>query len=479
MRKLGLLFILSSFTASALFAAAPAASPFIRGDANQDKNHDIADAIKTLNYLFLGEVSSCLKALDINDDGNVDVADPIYLLTYLFAGGTPPPAPFPDCGMDPTADSLTCVSFAGCEVTEVTITGITPNHGPASGGTAVVITGSGFDAPNCRAYLCGRALTDLRVVSDTRIEATTPRGTGGQTCDLVVRNDNGQAVLPAAFTYDAVLEITSIDPTSGPPEGGTEVTITGAGFSGANLEVYLCDKRMESVQVLDVTRIRAITPIAPEPDSYCDLRVTNAYGSATLEDAFFYEPITCYTEEDIQALIDQEIGQPQCLPSPVYEDDIDFGWPIGTVHVVVCPEGCCQCSDSTPGCEVVVQDVDVDINWQERTIHAVGEGSASDWVVQVGNTNCNVDAQGTVVADMHFALEETPWEGVYKVTDVSDLVFQVTDFNIDASGGLICAALAAADELMRQQLEDELNNRSDEFLDQIREDLVGQYVCPP
>ena len=87
---------------------------FVRGDCNADTRIDIADPVYTLTYLFAGGQALCLDALDVNDDGKVDIADPIALLTHLFAGGAPPPAPFPDCGPDPTAGSLGCASFPPC-----------------------------------------------------------------------------------------------------------------------------------------------------------------------------------------------------------------------------------------------------------------------------------------------------------------------------------------------------------------------------
>jgi len=43
-----------------------------------------------------------------------NIADGIALLGYLFNGATPPPPPFPDCGIDPTSDALECDSFAAC-----------------------------------------------------------------------------------------------------------------------------------------------------------------------------------------------------------------------------------------------------------------------------------------------------------------------------------------------------------------------------
>jgi hypothetical protein len=43
------------------------------------------------------------------------VADAIALLSHLFANAGPLPAPFNQCGIDPTADTLDCGSYPPCE----------------------------------------------------------------------------------------------------------------------------------------------------------------------------------------------------------------------------------------------------------------------------------------------------------------------------------------------------------------------------
>jgi len=87
----------------------------VRGDANANGVIEpLADGITALNYLFVGgSTVSCLDTLDCNDDASVNLADPIMLLTWGFAMGSPLPAPFPDCGADPTDDLLSC-DASGC-----------------------------------------------------------------------------------------------------------------------------------------------------------------------------------------------------------------------------------------------------------------------------------------------------------------------------------------------------------------------------
>lgn len=87
---------------------------FERGDCSNDGAYNIADPIRMLDALFGGMTPACADACDGNDDGSVNIADAVYVLTDLFSGGPPPPAPFGGCGLDPSADALSCGSFASC-----------------------------------------------------------------------------------------------------------------------------------------------------------------------------------------------------------------------------------------------------------------------------------------------------------------------------------------------------------------------------
>ena len=88
---------------------------FTRGDVDASGELNISDPIYNLNYQFDGgPAPPCLKAADDDDNGEIDVSDPIYSLNYQFSNGPPEPAPFPNCGVDPTPDTLSCLSFPPC-----------------------------------------------------------------------------------------------------------------------------------------------------------------------------------------------------------------------------------------------------------------------------------------------------------------------------------------------------------------------------
>ncbi|MEV8254482.1 IPT/TIG domain-containing protein [Rhodoglobus sp. NPDC076762] len=110
------------------------------------------------------------------------------------------------------------------------ITGIAPVAGPTSGGTSVTLTGTGFTGATGVTF-DGDAGTSFTVVSDTEITVTTPAHAAGAV-EVIVAHPGG-ASIPATFTYRADPTVTLVSPNAGPLEGGTEVTITGTGFTGA------------------------------------------------------------------------------------------------------------------------------------------------------------------------------------------------------------------------------------------------------
>ena len=82
---------------------------FLRGDCTGDGNVDISDAVCILNWLFVGEATpGCIAATNTNGDDAANITDATYLLNHLFAGGPGPAQPFPECGVDPTDDDVSC-----------------------------------------------------------------------------------------------------------------------------------------------------------------------------------------------------------------------------------------------------------------------------------------------------------------------------------------------------------------------------------
>ena len=106
------------------------------------------------------------------------------------------------------------------------VLGVSPTHGPASGGTLALIRGNGF-ASNARVWFGDVELErDVVVPVDAeRIQVTVPPGSAGAV-DVVVQNGDDEStrgVLTGGYTYDKFYA----DPPSGPTAGGTLVRLLG------------------------------------------------------------------------------------------------------------------------------------------------------------------------------------------------------------------------------------------------------------
>ena len=130
----------------------------------------------------------------------------------------------------PAPPSITTTS-SDFDLTEPapTVTTISPTSGPSAGGIIVTITGTNFTGATAVEFGSTSA-TSYTVVSPNQITATSPAGTG--TVDITVSTPGGTSVKSTAdqFTYRPPPAVTSISPKSGPPAGGTTVTISGTNF---------------------------------------------------------------------------------------------------------------------------------------------------------------------------------------------------------------------------------------------------------
>ncbi|HZT70141.1 MAG TPA: IPT/TIG domain-containing protein [Terriglobia bacterium] len=165
------------------------------------------------------------------------------------------------------------------------IASITPDSGPTTGGTNVIITGSGFDS-SASVSFGGVAAVSVTYISSTQLQVVTPAHASGVVSVAVNQKQNQSATLAGGFTYSNTLNISGISPTSGPATGGTVVTITGTGFqTGAS--VAFGGVSSAAVTVASSTEINAVSP--PENTGTVSITVTNADSqSASLPSAFTF-----------------------------------------------------------------------------------------------------------------------------------------------------------------------------------------------
>jgi len=64
----------------------------MRGDANNDGNINIADAVYLIEYIFKGGPEPVtMYQGDADGDNNLNISDAVYLINYIFKNGPPPP----------------------------------------------------------------------------------------------------------------------------------------------------------------------------------------------------------------------------------------------------------------------------------------------------------------------------------------------------------------------------------------------------
>jgi hypothetical protein len=177
-----------------------------------------------------------------------------------------------------------------------TVTGVVPSSGPESGGTAVTISGSDFStSPGGTTVDFGPvAATEVSCSSSTTCTATSPAGTG--TVDVTATVAGGTSLGSPAdqFTYIPAPVVTAVSPSSGPIAGGTQVTISGSGFTGATA-VDFGSVPATTFSVASDASITATAPAGSAP-GVLDVTVTAPGGeSATSpEDQFSYSLAGAY-----------------------------------------------------------------------------------------------------------------------------------------------------------------------------------------
>jgi hypothetical protein len=172
------------------------------------------------------------------------------------------------------------------------VTGRSPTIGPASGGTAVSITGTGFTAATAVRF-GGADAASFMVNGDTSISAVAPPGSP-ETVDVTVASQGGTSATSPIdqFTFVGAPSVSGLDPNSGPVSGGTIVTITGTNFTHAGGVNF--GETPAGFTVNDDSSITATAPPGEAIDTV-DVTVVSIGGTShiTAADVFAYTPPVC------------------------------------------------------------------------------------------------------------------------------------------------------------------------------------------
>ncbi|MGP8252223.1 MAG: IPT/TIG domain-containing protein, partial [Terracidiphilus sp.] len=179
-----------------------------------------------------------------------------------------------------------------------TVTGVTPNSGPSTGGTTVTITGTAFTGAtevdftnDVRTHVLPTTFT---VDSDTMITAITPAFADFVgTVDVQVETPGGTSIETADdefnYTVPPPPTVSGVSPASGTSVGGTTVTVSGANFLGATAVAF--GLTGTAFTVTNPTTITATSP--PGSVGTVDVTVATPGGTSatnTSDQYTYFEP---------------------------------------------------------------------------------------------------------------------------------------------------------------------------------------------
>lgn len=165
-----------------------------------------------------------------------------------------------------------------------TISTINPSQGPTTGGTTVTLTGAGMTGSTAVRFGSINA-TSFTVNSATQITAVSPpRAAGAAAVTVLHPTGNSNSV---TFTYVTaqVPVVTGVAPSTGPTSGGSSITLTGTGFTGATA-VTFAGIPATSFIVNSATQITATTPAGSAGAAV--VTVTTPGGTSAPAAFFFY-----------------------------------------------------------------------------------------------------------------------------------------------------------------------------------------------
>jgi hypothetical protein len=168
-----------------------------------------------------------------------------------------------------------------------TITSVSPNAGPATGGQIVTIEGTSFsdNKANVSVTFGGSAGT-VTASTTTSITVVTPAHATG-VVSVVVTAPGGSVSLAGGYTYLAAPTISTVLPNAGPIAGGQVVTITGTNFGTVKADVTVAFGG--SAATVDAVTDTAITvTTGPRAAGVVNVVVTAKGGTATKTNAYTY-----------------------------------------------------------------------------------------------------------------------------------------------------------------------------------------------
>jgi hypothetical protein len=161
------------------------------------------------------------------------------------------------------------------------VAAVVPVAGSVAGGTSVTIYGANLGTASTATVKFGTATAAIVSDDGSRIVATSPAGTGAVDVTVTTANGTSATSWGSQFYYVAVPSVSAISPTSGPPAGGTTVTITGVNLDGNTTVKF--GTATASIVSNNGTRLVVTSP--PGAAGTVDVTVTTTGGTSATSSA--------------------------------------------------------------------------------------------------------------------------------------------------------------------------------------------------
>ncbi len=258
---------------SSNFVGIATTSPAMQSLHYVTTNSSITPLVNSVHHFV---VTTFATGLSVSMDGTQVLSYTTSLPPYVLLGFTSATGGFNDVHQ---IQNVTIT--AGPPPPVPTISSVNPNSGPTTGGTTVTITGTGLTSTSAVDF-GGTAASDFLVQNDTTVIATAPAGKLGAV-DVTATTAGGTTAKSTAdkFTYTTppAPTVTGVSPASGPSTGGTAVTITGTGLTGASAVNFGATNPAIFFTVNSPTTITATAPSATV--TTVDVTITTPGGTST------------------------------------------------------------------------------------------------------------------------------------------------------------------------------------------------------
>jgi hypothetical protein len=180
------------------------------------------------------------------------------------------------------------VPFASVAEAAPTMTAMSPQSGPVSGGTVATITGTELDRITRVWFGSVRANIVSQTATTLRVRSPSADFSGGATVNAATATE----AATGAFNYRYFQMVTGMSPAQGSELGGTDVQFFGEGLDRVTRVVFLCDGAREEVAPLRQTSssMFARTPRC-WPGRTAVVLDAPDYGSGSVQDGFLFQDV--------------------------------------------------------------------------------------------------------------------------------------------------------------------------------------------